>query len=346
MRDMHVGSRLSLMHSVHKNYSENALTIHPFCYIFIEEDACEKGCIMELNQLQYFCVLARVRHFTHAAEEIHMSQSALSRAITKLEEELGTNLFVRGKGNTVLTPEGECFLVHAERALAEITAAEQELQKIQKAQTGIVNLACMRSQSNNLIPQLLLEFHQVHPGIRFILEENSTTALGRHLQEGTLDLIICAMMPDLTQTHWQYLFTEELLAVLPVGHPFANRRSLNLVELADYPLVTTKPEYSTRYLTDFFFAQVKKHPQIIFEGDDLKTAASMVAQNMGVSLLPKKPLEQIPGLCFIPIANPLCSRDIGIAWHSQRPLSPAATLFRDFVTEHIEQIQARETATP
>ena len=84
---------------------------------------------MELNQLEYFRTLASIRHFTKAAQAINISQSALSRSITKLEQELGTPLFTRGTKDIQLTPQGQHFLIHAERALRELEKGKQEIEK-------------------------------------------------------------------------------------------------------------------------------------------------------------------------------------------------------------------------
>jgi len=286
---------------------------------------------MELNQLQYFCTLARVKHFTRAADEIHISQSTLSRAITRLEEELGVALFIRGKRSTNLTEVGEQFFPHVMRALQEIESAQAELVHSGQTEESLINLSFLHSQGICVLPSLLHEFHSLYPGIRFRLEENNSYTLAEQLLSSSCDLCLCSMMMNMEQLAWLYLYTEEIFAVLPIDHPLAASKSLKLSELADNPFITLKPRYSTRILSEQFFSLAGIRPNIIFEGDDINTVASLVAAHLGVSLLPKCNLESIKGLSFVHITSPVCKRDIGIAWNSCHPLSPAALLLQQFI---------------
>lgn len=286
---------------------------------------------MEINQLKYFCVLANIRHFTKAAKEISISQSALSRAIGKLEQELGAPLFRRGGRDILLTPQGQRFLVHAEKALRELEKGRLEMEEGRDPGHGVISLSFMHSLGIHILPQLLSEFKQLYPDIQFNLNQDNSSVLAQSLLAGRSDVCLCSVMVNMEQLAWLYLYTEELFAVLPADHPLASRKTLELRELEDEPFITLKPNYSLRILTEQFLAISGIRPSIIFEGDDVNTATSLVGAHLGVSLLPKTTGMDTAGLVFLPISFPVCKREIGLAWSTTRPLSPAAQLFQQFV---------------
>lgn len=286
---------------------------------------------MEINQLKYFCVLANIRHFTKAAKEISISQSALSRAIGKLEQELGAPLFRRGGRDILLTPQGQRFLVRAEKALRELEKGRLEMEEGRDPGHGVISLSFMHSLGIHILPQLLSEFKQLYPDIQFNLNQDNSSVLAQSLLAGRSDVCLCSVMVNMEQLAWLYLYTEELFAVLPADHPLASRKTLELRELEDEPFITLKPNYSLRILTEQFWAISGIRPSIIFEGDDVNTATSLVGAHLGVSLLPKTTGMDTAGLVFLPISFPVCKREIGLAWSTTRPLSPAAQLFQQFV---------------
>lgn len=286
---------------------------------------------MEINQLKYFCILANIRHFTKAAKEISISQSALSRAIGKLEQELGAPLFRRGGRDILLTPQGQRFLVHAEKALRELEKGRLEMEEGRDPGHGVISLSFMHSLGIHILPQLLSEFKQLYPDIQFNLNQDNSSVLAQSLLAGRSDVCLCSVMVNMEQLAWLYLYTEELFAVLPADHPLASRKTLELRELEDEPFITLKPNYSLRILTEQFWAISGIRPSIIFEGDDVNTATSLVGAHLGVSLLPKTTGMDTAGLVFLPISFPVCKREIGLAWSTTRPLSPAAQLFQQFV---------------
>lgn len=288
---------------------------------------------MELNQLEYFRALANIRHFTRTAQEISISQSALSRSITKLEQELGTPLFIRGNKDIRLTPSGQHFLIHVERALRELDKGRQEIESEKDPDHGVINLSFIHSLGSHTLPQLLSEFKLEYPHIQFNLDQNNSSILAKNLLAGKSDICLCSTMVNMEQLAWLYLYTEELFAALPKGHPLAARTTLQLKDLEGEPFITLKPNYSLRILTDQYCALSGIHPSIIFEGDDINTAASLVAARLGVSLLPKITGADTDKLVFIPITFPICKREIGLAWSSTRPLPPAAQRFQQFIID-------------
>lgn len=295
---------------------------------------------MEISQLQYFQAVARVRHFTKAAEACAVSQSALSRSIAKLEEELGVRLFARRSRHVELTQAGEHFLYHVDRVLRELAEAKRELTQKETKGGGTVNVSFFHSFGGYLLPMLLAEFHAQYPEIRIKLNQHNSKFLMQQVESGKTDLCLCSTMTTAENIAWMYLWSEELFVAVPKDHPLAQRGSVTLRDVEAEPLITLKPNYSLRTLVDQSFELAHSHPQIIFEGDDVNTLASLVAAKLGVSIIPNIPGVEHLGIVYLPITFPVCKRAVGIAWNTTKQLSPAALTFQQFVIRHFAEQEA------
>lgn len=292
---------------------------------------------MEISQLKYFQAMARIKHFTKAADACAVSQSALSRSIGKLEAELGVPLFVRHARHAELTQAGEHFLYHIDRVLRELAAAKKELTQAEKKDGGTVNLSFFHSFGGYLLPMLLAEFHAKYPDIRIKLNQHNSKFLMRQVERGKTDLCLCSTMTTAEHIAWMYLWSEELFVAVPKDHPLAARESVTLRDVESEPLITLKPNYSLRTLVDQSFELARSHPQIVFEGDDVNTLASLVAAKLGVSIIPNIPGIEHLGIVYLPISFPVCKRAVGIAWNTTKQLSPAALTFQQFVIRHFAE---------
>jgi len=288
---------------------------------------------MELNQLEYFKALAHINHFTQAAQSISVSQPALSRSIAKLEKELGVPLFNRVGKKIRLTPYGQTFLIHTERALQEIANGKQAVTDLSEPDQGVVNLSFLHSLGTYLVPMLLSNFKKKYPKIQFSLNQDNSARLTEQLIEGDTDLCLCSTLMTTESLGWVSLCAEELFIILPSKDPLAKHRSLRLEEISHEPFITFKPMYGLRLLADQFFETAAVRPKITFEGDEIMTVASLVAANLGVALIPHIPGLEHLDLVFIPVSRPTCARAIGIAWNTNNYLSPATRKFQQFVID-------------
>ena len=261
---------------------------------------------MELNQLEYFVALAHIKNFTKAAKSLNVSQPALSRSISRLEKDLNIPLFIRDSRKVNLTQYGQTFLTYAERILQELETARQDITNMAEPDSGVVNLSFMHSLGVYLVPELL---------------------------KGESDLCLCSSPINSEDIAWVPLLTEELFIIVPSTHPLAHRSSINITEVASEPFITLKPMYGLRTKTEHIFEVASIRPKIRFEGDEIVTVASLVAANLGVSLVPKIPGMEHLDIKFISVDNPKCTRDIGLAWYANKPLSLAAHRFQNFIID-------------
>lgn len=170
---------------------------------------------MQFQQLQYFVAVAETRHFTRAADLVHVAQPSLSQQIKSLERELGADLFLRARGNITLTDAGEALLPLARRILADADTARHEVQELAQLRSGRVRLGATPSLCTGLLPDVLRAFHDRYPGIRLLIEEGGSHDLVRELARGALDLALVVLplptpSPALTTVE---LLREDLVVV-------------------------------------------------------------------------------------------------------------------------------------
>lgn len=264
-------------------------------------------------RLAYFAGVARHEHVTRAAQEMGVPQSTLSRAIVRLEQDLGVALFAR-KGRTVtLTPAGRTFLTSVERALAEVERAAESVRADADPTAGRVAFGFLHTMGSETVPGLIRAFRADHPRIRFTLVQNYGEAMIERLRSGELDLCLTSPVPDAPDLVARRLDEQRLRLVVPDDHRLAGRRRIRLAEAADEAFVTLEPGYGLRRITDDLCAQAGFTPRVAFEGEETETLRGLVAAGLGVALLPP-PAVARPGVVELTVTAPRAAREIGVAW--------------------------------
>ena len=192
---------------------------------------------MELHQLRYFVAVAEERHFTKAARGLRIAQPSVSRAIRVLEEELGTPLFHRMKGNVALTPAGEIFLPWARRVLVDVDGATGEVRELAELQRGRLAVGATPSLTITLLPPALAKFHVAFPGIHLVLHEAGSRDLVAELEQGALDVALVIMPVRHEALETAPLLREELVVAVPHDHALASRKTVSITDLKGVPLV-------------------------------------------------------------------------------------------------------------
>ncbi|QED47919.1 LysR family transcriptional regulator [Cytobacillus dafuensis] len=289
---------------------------------------------MEWNQLEYFLTVARLQHVTRAAEELSITQPALSHSIGKLEEELGVSLFERSGRNVQLNRYGKVFAKRVEAAIMEIRKGKQEIEELTNPEIGTVSLSFLHTLGNEFIPTLISSFRKRYPNIHFELYQGSNTFIIQKLEKGASDFCITSPKFDGNGMVWLPLISEDLYVVVPKGHKLSNRREVDLHAITEEPFIGLNTSCGFRSIYDDIFQSVGFHPKVAFEAEDLSTAAGFVSAGLGVSLLPSTAGLRMDGTSWLTVKKPICSCTIGLAWKDKRYLSPAAKLFKDFCSNH------------
>jgi DNA-binding transcriptional LysR family regulator len=286
------------------------------------------------DQMRYFAAAARHEHLGRAADELDMSQPALSRSILKLEEELGVRLFDRAGRGVRLNAAGQVLLRRLERARAECEDAVKELREQRALSRKTVSIGYFATFGVRLIPELVKSFCVVEPGVHFQLFEGPSPVLVKQLLAGEIDLCVASQFAHLGVS-WQPLFNEELFALVPPNHRLAKNASIDLAELAQEPFVALKAGHSLRQTLEELCREAGFVPRIKLEGYEVATLRGLVGAGFGVTLSPKRTVAAPIQAVSIPVRKPLCQRVIGLSWRKGRWLSPKALLFREHLQHNL-----------
>jgi DNA-binding transcriptional LysR family regulator len=286
---------------------------------------------MLIRDLEWILAVAEHRHVTDTAAILGTSQPTLSRALARVETELGARVFERAPDGVHLTPAGEIVVAAARDLSGRYEQLRSDLGTFLDPETGVVRLAFLDSIATSLVPQVLRAFHAHAPRVRVLLSQEPAHDMVEDLASGAVDLAITSPAPPAGSHGWHPLQEERLVLVVPPGHRWQRRKRIRLWELAGQEIVTTPPEFGFRVLVDRLLRDAGVTPTVSFESQDLATIEGLVAAGLGVAVLPA-PFAGQSGTTGIEIAARAAHRTIGLTWRADRPLPAPAARFRDFVT--------------
>ncbi|MFK4226736.1 LysR family transcriptional regulator [Streptomyces sp. NPDC019890] len=273
---------------------------------------------MQFQQLLYFVAVAETRHFTHAAERVHVSQPSLSQQIRALEKELGADLFSRARGNIALTDAGEALLPLARRILADADTARHEVQELAQLRRGRVRLGATPSLCTGLLPDVLRAFHRLHPGIQLLIEEGGSHDLVRELARGALDLALIVLpLPPASPALTTVDLLREDLVVVSSAAAKAPRGPVRIADLRDEPLVMFRHGYDLRELTVAACRAEGFEPSFTVEGGEMDAVLGFVRAGLGVAVVPRMVADRAGrDLRMTALAPPGLRRTIALAHRS------------------------------
>lgn len=284
---------------------------------------------MNLEQLQAFRTVAETGHFTKAAAELHVAQPTLSRQISTLEDELGSELFNRARGNITLTAAGETLLPVASRMLTDAEHIRFQMQEMAGLRRGRVRLGAPPSLCVSVVAEVVGPYHQEFPGVGLYLRESGSHNLLNELMGGTLDLaLIVASDHDPSASgslaHRPLLVEELMVISTDAAHFRDHTEELTLAQLAEIPQIVFSDSYDLRYATMEAYRQQGLSPNIVLEGAEMDAVLRFVERGLGVAVVPATVLLDRPGLHSRRLIKPSLTRTIAIAHRKDVRLSRAA----------------------
>lgn len=284
---------------------------------------------MELRQLRYVEAVARHRHFTRAADELHVAQSALSHQIRRLEAELGSPLFERTSRSVAPTEAGQAIAARARLILDEVAGARAEVDALRGLIRGRLAIGAMLPAGQVDVPRLLASFSAAHPGIEMVIREGTAGDMRRHLVDGDVDVafsLVAADVPDGMAV--ARLSEDELVAVFPPG-TWPPERRVTRADLADRPLITPRADSAIRQALEA--AVVDAPLRISLESGDPYFLRCLVSVGFGTAILPRSLTERDgPPVVAVGIDPPV-RLDVCLLWRERRHQPPAARAFIDAV---------------
>jgi LysR family transcriptional regulator, hydrogen peroxide-inducible genes activator len=288
--------------------------------------AIEELSDMEMHQVRYFLAVCETLNFTRAAENCNVSQPALTRAVHKLEEELGGLLLRRESSLTHLTDFGRLVRPHLEQMMAEAEAAKSTAMQFLRMDNAPIKLGVMCTVGPVRFMSFLAKFGSSHPGCEVTVVEGVPAQLAELLVEGNLDLAVMAQ-PEASNDRLKIhpLYRERFCIAFSAGHRFREKNRIAIAEVAgETYLARINCEYNDRineHCGERGFAL-----RVGFRSEREDWIQTMVAAGFGICFLPEFSVT-IPGVLTRPAFEPEIVRDVSLVSIAGRRFSPAVTAF-------------------
>ena len=291
---------------------------------------------MNLNHLSYFRVLAKLEHYTQAAEELSITQPSLSHAMSALEKDLGTYLFEKQGRNIKLTKYGKIYYEYVDKALSELERGEKKLKELTNVSTGTIELGYIYTLGPNFVPKLIKNFTNAdeNKNIKFLFGQGTTQSLIKDLKEEKYDMVFCSLVDDEPDIEFIPIANEELVVIVSNEHPLAKNEFIDLSEVCNYPFIGFSEKSGIRSLISDLFKEVDINPNIICEVEEDNAVAGLVEINYGIAVVPKISSLKYYNVKVLPIINPKHERFIYLATLKNRYLTPSVNLFKKYSIEY------------
>lgn len=277
----------------------------------------------QFQALEHFVALARAKNFTRAGRELNLSQSALSRSIQKLEDQLGQPLFERKPREVILTDLGTLLL---ERAKALLQLAEDTFAEVSEA-GGLrrVRLGAIPTIAPYFLPRLLGEFAENHADIAVVVQEDTTDRLIANCCHGDIDLAIVALPLAAKDLQSEPLFTEEMMLVLPLGHPLAAQETVKIEAVNHYPFVMLSEAHCLADNIVSFCRRQSVQPVTVERTSQLATVQELVALDHGISMVPNmaRQIDVSERRIYRSFSGEKPTRTVAMMWNPYRHQSEA-----------------------
>lgn len=292
---------------------------------------------MELYQLDGFLEVARTQSFTRAANNLFLTQPALSLQIKALETELGELLFERQGKQVLLTPAGRMLQERAAQILSLVSQTQQEIQAAQGLQSGSLRIGASDSLCLYVLPAMLEFFQDRFPGVSLQFANRQSGKIVSLVAEGAVDFGLVTLPVSEPKIKAETLFWREDVAICHPDHPLRERETVTLEMVAGYPLLLLERSSHSRLLLEQLMARAGVLPAMVMELGSLEVIKRMVSINMGVSIIPGYAAEaEIKAGVLHAIRLPwLSTRAVGVIQRRRGLLSPAGQMFLTLLKNHV-----------
>lgn len=272
---------------------------------------------MTLNELRYVVAVAQEKNFRRAAEQVFVSQPALSLAIQKLEEELGVQIFERSRTEVSLTPIGEQIVTQAQRVLEEATLIKEIARQGKNQLIGPLKVGTIYTTGPYLLPELIPVLKKKAPEMPLEVEENLTANLEGLLLNGKLDVVVVALPFNIPGVMTLPLYDEDFSVLIPAEHHWAGKKHIQAEELTNEKVLLLNSGHCFSNQVMEACPELHRKGSEILQGNSLETIRNMVASGLGITVLPasansEKYRNKLT--LAIPFAKPAPARRIALAW--------------------------------
>jgi len=271
---------------------------------------------LELKHLTSFIAVAEKKSFIGAAMQLHLSQPAITAQIQRLEEGLGVQLLDRNRRTVQLTKAGDTFLIGARATLARAEEAIQAVQRVARGQTGSVRVGFPPSVLQEIMPNIMIEFHRQHPHAKLNLFSLHTSMTIAALQKDSIDIGYVRLPVESRDLKIIPVHTEPLMVCLPEDHRLAAESEIDIADLRDERFILYERKWAPGFHDTLMnmFQRAGFTPLIAEEIDEMYVAPTLVATGVGIAILPQMVVNgHTQGIVIRRIKNSPVTSQIGVA---------------------------------
>lgn len=288
---------------------------------------------IDFDGVQAFVVIAELGGFNKAARELHITQTALTRRIQKLEAYLGLKLLDRTTRKVELTTVGRDFLPQARSIVQEMTSAVERLKDMSQHARGNLTLACIPSMTSHVLPAIIREYAKRYPDNRIRLLDGTSDQVRKAVLNGQAELGIALQGEKQVELAESLLFVDPLVFVCRTPHPLQDRKTVSWADMRETELVSVSSFAATRVVMDYQLAKrnIRMHGK--YEVHHHATAINLVAAGVASAILPSSTIREgdRPGIRKIALTGPVVKRRVMLLRALRGSLSPAAEAFYELM---------------
>lgn len=284
---------------------------------------------MELRQLRYLIAVVQEANFTRAAEQVFVTQSALSQQIQALEQEVGAVLLERSRRGVRLTAAGEILVHHAQRIFLELEQARVALEELSGLQRGELRVGVVQTVNEYFMPSLVTAFVRQYPQVRLLVEELPADGIEARLEDGSLQIGLGFIPSTSAHIASEHLFEEELVLIVRADHDLSQQTRLAVGTLDDVPMVMLSHTFCTRRLWEENARLAEAQPRIVMEMNTVSSILTVVEKTGLATILPRHTLMAgwPENLVSIALTDPTPSREVGLLWSQDAYLCTTSRAF-------------------
>lgn len=286
------------------------------------------------HELAWFLKLAETQHVTWVADEMDITQPTLSRAIARLEQEIGVSLFSRVGRRLQLNEYGRTFYEYARSAVTELEIGKNRVAELASLAQHQMRIGTLHGLVPIMIQALVEPFHALSPATTFYFRLGSPQEIISELEQGHLDFILTTTKPDNREPGWVTIDQQVFYLAVGPNHPLADRTQADLSEVASDDFIVMRSGTAIRNITMSLCHQAGFSPNVVLESSEIAPIRSLVAHGIGVSIIPKAYTTREPeNVTYLDISDEGVNnhRDIGIAWKLDGLRAPMLDNFLAFV---------------
>ncbi|MBO4992077.1 MAG: LysR family transcriptional regulator [Firmicutes bacterium] len=291
---------------------------------------------MYLEQLKHFITVAQLGSVTRAAEQLHVSQPAVSYSLKTLEEELGVSLFRRVKKRLTLTEEGAYYFTHVSSILSQLETINGEMQNLGTKKRSL-RIGVPPMIGTFLFPQIFSTVQTHADDMTFEPVEGGSFELQAEIEQETIDMAIVSIPHDTVPTSpslsYHKLSAVELVYCVSNDHPLAGRDTVDMAELKNETLILYRGGYAHTERLEAAFQKARISPNVIFRTNQFQTILSFVRRNLASSFFYYDAIRDTPGISILHLSEPILL-DLHIIWKNNRPLFREAKQFLKLLQDY------------